>query len=266
MIAAPLPIVAGSGSPGPRARPRREVSTVAHAVGTALARLGVTTVFGVVGSGNFHVTNALTAAGARFVAARHEGGAAVMADAYARVSGGLGVLSRPPGPWPDQRDDRDHRGGQEPHPDAGSRRRGHRAPVQLPHRPARPRESRRRGPGADHVAGLGRRRPGPRLPHRHERAPDRRCSTCRSTCRPPRRRPRSTCPSAPPRRRRSQHAVAIEALADALTAARRPVFIAGRGARHAKQELNLLSERAGRFSPPQPSPAGCSAATRSIST
>ena len=34
------------------------------------------TVFGVVGSGNFHVTNALVAAGARFVAARHEGGAA----------------------------------------------------------------------------------------------------------------------------------------------------------------------------------------------
>jgi len=60
--------------------------TVAHAVGAALARAGVGTVFGVVGSGNFHVTNALAAAGARFIAARHEGGAAVMADAYARVS------------------------------------------------------------------------------------------------------------------------------------------------------------------------------------
>ena len=45
-----------------------------------------------VGSGNFHVTNALVAAGARFVAARHEGGAATMADAYARVSGRVGVL------------------------------------------------------------------------------------------------------------------------------------------------------------------------------
>ncbi|MFB4317067.1 thiamine pyrophosphate-binding protein [Actinomadura sp. 21ATH] len=71
---------------------------VAEAVGTALARLGAGTVFGVVGSGNFHVTNALTAAGARFVAARHEGGAATMADAYARAGGGLGVLSVHQGP------------------------------------------------------------------------------------------------------------------------------------------------------------------------
>jgi thiamine pyrophosphate-dependent acetolactate synthase large subunit-like protein len=72
--------------------------TVANAVGTALARLGVRTAFGVVGSGNFHITNALTAGGARFVAARHEGGAAVMADAYARVTGDLGVLCVHQGP------------------------------------------------------------------------------------------------------------------------------------------------------------------------
>ncbi|GAA2403530.1 thiamine pyrophosphate-binding protein [Actinomadura vinacea] len=73
-------------------------TTVAEAVGAALVRLGADTVFGVVGSGNFHVTNALIAGGARFVAARHEGGAATMADAYARVSGGLGVLSVHQGP------------------------------------------------------------------------------------------------------------------------------------------------------------------------
>lgn len=66
---------------------------VAEAVGRTLARLGVDQVFGVVGSGNFHVTNAMVAAGVRYVAARHEGGAATMADAYARVSGKLGVLS-----------------------------------------------------------------------------------------------------------------------------------------------------------------------------
>jgi thiamine pyrophosphate-dependent acetolactate synthase large subunit-like protein len=72
--------------------------TVAEAVGAELARLGVDTVFGVVGSGNFHVTNALIAHGARFVAARHEGGAATMADAYARVSGKAGVLSVHQGP------------------------------------------------------------------------------------------------------------------------------------------------------------------------
>jgi len=58
----------------------------------------VRTVFGVVGSGNFQVTNALTAHGARFIAARHEGGAAVMADAHARVSGELAVLSVHQGP------------------------------------------------------------------------------------------------------------------------------------------------------------------------
>jgi glyoxylate carboligase len=74
------------------------MTTVADAVGAALAQAGVRIVFGVVGSGNFHVTNALTAGGARFVAARHEGGAAVMADAYARVSGELGVLSVHQGP------------------------------------------------------------------------------------------------------------------------------------------------------------------------
>jgi len=71
---------------------------VAEAVGRALAALGVDRAFGVVGSGNFHLTNAMIAGGVRFVAARHEGGAAVMADAYARTSGRLGVLSVHQGP------------------------------------------------------------------------------------------------------------------------------------------------------------------------
>ena len=68
---------------------------VARAVGLALARAaaGVDHVFGVVGSGNFHLTNALREGGARFVAARHEGGAATMADAYARMSGRVTALS-----------------------------------------------------------------------------------------------------------------------------------------------------------------------------
>src|SRR5216110_959793 len=71
---------------------------VAEFVGRTLAAYGVRHVFGVVGSGNFHVTNALVAAGARFVPAAHEGGAATMADAYARVSGRLGVLTVHQGP------------------------------------------------------------------------------------------------------------------------------------------------------------------------
>ena len=71
---------------------------VADAVGRGLAGLGVNTVFGVVGSGNFHVTNALVAGGARFVAARHEGGATVMADAWARTTGVPGVVTVHQGP------------------------------------------------------------------------------------------------------------------------------------------------------------------------
>ncbi|NRQ33984.1 thiamine pyrophosphate-binding protein [Nonomuraea sp. NN258] len=71
---------------------------VAEAVGRALAACGVRMVFGVVGSGNFHVTNALVAHGARFVAARHEGGAATMADAYTRTSGEVSAVSVHQGP------------------------------------------------------------------------------------------------------------------------------------------------------------------------
>ncbi|TDW75969.1 thiamine pyrophosphate-binding protein [Kribbella pratensis] len=66
---------------------------VADAVGRALVAAGVRDVFGVVGSGNFHLTNAMVAAGARFVAARHEGGAATMADAYSRMSGTVAALT-----------------------------------------------------------------------------------------------------------------------------------------------------------------------------
>ncbi|MEU7854966.1 thiamine pyrophosphate-binding protein [Nonomuraea sp. NPDC049141] len=71
---------------------------VAEAVGRVLAEVGADTAFGVVGSGNFHVTNALVEHGVRFVAARHEGGAATMADAYARMSGKVGIVSVHQGP------------------------------------------------------------------------------------------------------------------------------------------------------------------------
>lgn len=66
---------------------------VADLVGRTLAQLGAGHVFGVVGSGNFDVTNALRRHGVPFTAARHEGGAAVMADAYARMSNRPGVLT-----------------------------------------------------------------------------------------------------------------------------------------------------------------------------
>lgn len=67
--------------------------TVADLVARALATLGAKHCFGVVGSGNFAVTNALQAAGVPFTAARHEGGAATMADAFARMSGEVALIS-----------------------------------------------------------------------------------------------------------------------------------------------------------------------------
>ncbi|WP_328389555.1 thiamine pyrophosphate-binding protein [Nocardia sp. NBC_00416] len=86
-------------TPGVRADPPASTGqrvygpTVADVVGRTLADLGAGHVFGVVGSGNFVLTNALRAGGVPFTAARHEGGAATMADAYTRMSGRVGVVS-----------------------------------------------------------------------------------------------------------------------------------------------------------------------------
>ncbi|GAA4431969.1 thiamine pyrophosphate-binding protein [Georgenia halophila] len=66
---------------------------VAEAVGRTLVSLGVGQVFGVVGSGNFWATRAMTDQGARYVAARHEHGATMMADAYSRMTGEVSVVS-----------------------------------------------------------------------------------------------------------------------------------------------------------------------------
>ncbi|PRZ36572.1 thiamine pyrophosphate-dependent acetolactate synthase large subunit-like protein [Antricoccus suffuscus] len=60
---------------------------VAQAVGRALVEAGIDHVFGVVGSGNLEYTNAMVDAGARFVAARHESAGTTMADAFARTTG-----------------------------------------------------------------------------------------------------------------------------------------------------------------------------------
>jgi thiamine pyrophosphate-dependent acetolactate synthase large subunit-like protein len=66
---------------------------VAEVVASTLAHLGVRHAFGVVGSGNFHVTNALRRHGIDFVAARHECGATTMADAFGRISRTVGVVT-----------------------------------------------------------------------------------------------------------------------------------------------------------------------------
>ncbi|MFK4637320.1 thiamine pyrophosphate-binding protein [Paenarthrobacter histidinolovorans] len=71
----------------------REQVLVSALVGRTLAKLGVGHVFGVVGSGNFDVTGTFMAEGIPFTAARHEGGAATMADAYTRMSGKVGVVT-----------------------------------------------------------------------------------------------------------------------------------------------------------------------------
>jgi thiamine pyrophosphate-dependent acetolactate synthase large subunit-like protein len=71
---------------------------VSEAIGRALAGRGVEVFFGLVGSGNFALTNALHAAGAEFYSARHEGGAVMMADGYARSCVKVGVVSVHQGP------------------------------------------------------------------------------------------------------------------------------------------------------------------------
>ena len=71
---------------------------VSEAIAGALVWLGVDHFFGLVGSGNFILTNALVSSGARFLAARHECAAVSMADGYARVSGRVGVATVHQGP------------------------------------------------------------------------------------------------------------------------------------------------------------------------
>ncbi|MBE2318572.1 thiamine pyrophosphate-binding protein [Solirubrobacter sp. CPCC 204708] len=71
---------------------------VSEAVGRTVHALGGEVVFGLMGSGNLAVTNAIVAAGGRFFSSRHETGAVCMADGYARVSGRLGVASVHQGP------------------------------------------------------------------------------------------------------------------------------------------------------------------------
>ena len=71
---------------------------VAEATASTLVELGVRDVFGLIGSGNFILTNSLVRSGARFTPARHECAATSMADGYARVSGRVGVVTVHQGP------------------------------------------------------------------------------------------------------------------------------------------------------------------------
>jgi acetolactate synthase-1/2/3 large subunit len=74
------------------------MAKLATTVGQALADGGVRAAFGVVGNGNFLAVAGLMAGGATYVAARHEGGAVAMADAYYRVTGDVAVCTTTYGP------------------------------------------------------------------------------------------------------------------------------------------------------------------------
>jgi thiamine pyrophosphate-dependent acetolactate synthase large subunit-like protein len=67
-------------------------------VARAIADIGATRCFGLVGGANFKVTLALTELGLDFIAARHEGGAVSMADVAARLTHHLTVVSVTAGP------------------------------------------------------------------------------------------------------------------------------------------------------------------------
>src|SRR5918994_1918534 len=71
---------------------------VSEAIGRTLAERGVEVCFGLAGSGNFAVLNALHSAGGGFSSSRHECGAVAMADGYARASGKIAVASVHQGP------------------------------------------------------------------------------------------------------------------------------------------------------------------------
>lgn len=218
--------------------------TVARAVGTALARAGVRTVFGVVGSGNFHVTNALTEGGARFVAARHEGAAAVMADAYARVTGELGVLSVHQGP------------GLTNAMTGITEAAKSRTPLLILAPEATAPSSNFRIDQAALATAVG--AVAERVTSPATAAADlaRAYATAVTQRRAvllnlpldvqeqeaPATFGMPAAPSVPPL---SADTDAAAAVADALRAARRPVFLAGRGARHAGRDLKLLAERSG---------------------
>jgi thiamine pyrophosphate-dependent acetolactate synthase large subunit-like protein len=71
---------------------------VAEVVARDLAALGARRCFGLLGTANFRISLALAEAGVELVSARHEGNAAAMADAYAKATGELTLLSLHSGP------------------------------------------------------------------------------------------------------------------------------------------------------------------------
>jgi thiamine pyrophosphate-dependent acetolactate synthase large subunit-like protein len=73
-------------------------STVAAAIACDLAAYGARRCFGLLGTANFKISHALVGAGVELISARHEGNAASMADAYAKATGELTLVSVHSGP------------------------------------------------------------------------------------------------------------------------------------------------------------------------
>ncbi len=72
--------------------------TVAAVIAKDLAGYGAKRCFGLLGTANFKISHGLVEAGVELITARHEGGAAAMADAYAKATGELTLVSVHSGP------------------------------------------------------------------------------------------------------------------------------------------------------------------------
>jgi thiamine pyrophosphate-dependent acetolactate synthase large subunit-like protein len=72
--------------------------TVAGVIAADLARYGARRCFGLLGTANFKVSHALVQSGVELISARHECNAASMADAYAKATGELTLVSVHSGP------------------------------------------------------------------------------------------------------------------------------------------------------------------------
>jgi thiamine pyrophosphate-dependent acetolactate synthase large subunit-like protein len=72
--------------------------TVAAVLAKDLAALGARRCFGLLGTANFKISHGLVEAGVELISARHEGNAASMADAYAKATGELTLVSVHSGP------------------------------------------------------------------------------------------------------------------------------------------------------------------------
>jgi thiamine pyrophosphate-dependent acetolactate synthase large subunit-like protein len=73
-------------------------STVAAVIARDIAAFGARRCFGLLGTANFKISHALVGAGVELISARHEGNAASMADAYAKATGELTLVSVHSGP------------------------------------------------------------------------------------------------------------------------------------------------------------------------